>query len=339
MSALEHVPGPAFPFRFGVGLPTNGPFARPEIIFAIADRAEALGLDDVWVNDHIDFPASRLWRSSAGTLESAMAGQVPNYFESLTTVALLAGRLRRIGVGAHGIILPLRDPRIFAKQVATIHELSGRRLTISPGIGAFPKDFEVMQVPFEQRGRLLDEHLAAIHAIFNDPQPVSFEGRSVRFTGATLYPVPSGLRLWVTGESEPAWRRVVRWAGGWFTSYPAMAEYRPKLARLRQLAVEAGRDPDRIDAAATCFVCIGRTREAALELCGPTLVQRFKSMERAFEVAAIGTAEEVGERLAERYRSGLRYLEIKFMCRTSDDLLEMMERLATEVLPPLRRLA
>ena len=116
-----------------------------------------VGFDSVWVNDHVHFTHERMRRSSSGVAD-AQGQPDPNYFESLTTLAAVAGRCEKIWIGVHGLILPIRDPRLFAKQVATIHELSGGRLIISPAIGGFREDFALMQVPFERRGR----HLLAV---------------------------------------------------------------------------------------------------------------------------------------------------------------------------------
>jgi len=259
-------------------------------------------------------------------------------FEGVTTVAFLAGRLRRAGVGIGGLVLPLRDPRLFAKQVATLHELSGRRLTIAPAIGGHEVDFRIMQRPFERRGRLMDEYLAVLHAIFYGEHPVSFAGPSVAFENATLYPKPVGLRIWITGESEPAWARVVRWGAGWFTSYPAVDDYRAKLAQLRDTAARAGRDPDSIETAATMFVCIAESREAAMRICERSLLNRFGSLERGLARSIVGGAAEVADGLARRYEAGLRYLELKFWAHTPAQFMEMMSRVAADVLPAVRAL-
>jgi hypothetical protein len=82
-------------------LPSSGPFATASNIFAIAERAEARGFDDVWVNDHYSYPRSRLTMSSAGSIE-AVSGQVPNFFESLTTLAAVAGRCGRSALPCTG---------------------------------------------------------------------------------------------------------------------------------------------------------------------------------------------------------------------------------------------
>jgi alkanesulfonate monooxygenase SsuD/methylene tetrahydromethanopterin reductase-like flavin-dependent oxidoreductase (luciferase family) len=331
-------PGGKFPFRFGLGLPTSGPFSQPETILRFADEGERLGFDDVWLNDHLNFAPSQRSSSPAGTLD-AIRDQDPNFFESLTTAALLAGRLQRVGIAVGGLVAPLRHPVVLAKQISTIHELSGRRLTIAPGIGGGAKDFELVQKAYDQRGKLLDDYLAALHAIWFSEFPVSFHGSTLAFEGATLYPRPDGLRLWITGESEPALKRVVKWGSGWFTAYVEPSEFAPKVVRLRELAEQAGRDPEEIDTAAIIFACVAPTHEQAMEIGAATLAQRFKSLERALAVCAIGTPAEVQQQLADRYRAGMRYLELRFVSHDPDSWVEMANSLTSDVLPALRNLS
>ncbi len=331
-------PGGKFPFRFGLGVPTSGPFGQPENILRFADEGERLGFDDLWLNDHLHFDRSGMSGSPAGSLD-AIKDQDPNFFESLTTAALLAGRLKRIGIAVGGLVAPVRHPVILAKQIATIHELSGRRLTVAPGIGGGAKDFQLVQKQFERRGRLLDEYLAALHAIWSSDFPVSFSGPTVTFEDATLFPRPVGLRLWITGEGEPALNRVVKWASGWFSAYPILEELTPKIARLRQLAEQAGRDPDTIDTATIIFVCIAASREKAMRIGGETLARRFRTAERAQALSIIGTASEAQQQLADRFRAGLRYLELRFVCHNPESYIEMASEMSADVLPALRTLS
>lgn len=325
-------------YRFGLGLPTNGPFAQADSLLRCATAAEELGLDDVWTNDFLDWTPARMRKSTAGSYEAA-TGQDPNVFEGLTTLALVGGRLHRIGLINGGMVLPLRNPILFAKQIATLHELSGRRLTISPAIGGVERDFEIMGIPFKQRGRLMDEHLALLHQIFFSEHPVSYEGPFVRFTDATLYPKPQDLRLWITGDSEPAWERVAKWGTGWLCSYPSVADYPAKFARMREIVSAAGRDPDAIVTAASVFICVARTRDDALAIASRSLVDRFGSLEVGLQKAVVGSVDEVIAQLAERHRIGLRHLEMKFFAHDLDSYLEMLARTAEDVLPTLRRLS
>src|SRR5207244_2031019 len=156
----------------GVRLPNSGPFATAENIIATADLVERSGYDAVWVHDHISWPREKLTHFATGSVE-ACRDQDPNFFESISTIAVLGGRLRRARLAIAGLVLPLRDPRILAKQVTTIEQLTGSSLLLAFGIGAIPGDFDVMGQRFDRRGRLMNDHLAALRAILGTEQPVA----------------------------------------------------------------------------------------------------------------------------------------------------------------------
>jgi alkanesulfonate monooxygenase SsuD/methylene tetrahydromethanopterin reductase-like flavin-dependent oxidoreductase (luciferase family) len=317
----------------GVALPTSGPFATPENIFAVAERAEQCGFADVWVNDHYSYPRARLSRSSVGSVE-AVSDQDPNFFESLTTLALVAGRLHRIGVAVHGLMLPLRDPRLFAKQISTIAEMSGRRLTVAPGIGGSRDEFAAAGVPFEKRGKITDEYLEVLDSITHRDHPLSFHGARIEFEDGTFYPLPTGVRLWITGDSEPALRRVVRWASGWFSSgWATLDDYRRLGARLDELAVLAGREPGSIRRASDPFCCVAAARDDALQIAGPTLEARFRSRERALAHSAVGSTADVRDQLERLREAGCDYFELRFICHDMASCLEMIERVGNDVVP------
>lgn len=332
---MSSAPGGRFPFRFGLGLPTSGPFSQPQIIFEFAELAESLGFDDVWVNDHLTFNSDQREMSPVGTID-AVKDQDPNFFESITTAAALLGRLQRIGVAIGGLVLPLRDPRWLAKQATSLHELTGRRLTLGPGIGGVPRNFEVMNLRFAERGRLFDEHLAALHALCYRAPPVTFDGPAIKFTEANLYPHATGLRILVAGEGERSLHRAAKWGHGWLTSYPDLPSYAAKVRKLRELVSENGRDPDEADTAVLFFICIAETRERALEICGPSLTKRFGSLERAQEVAIIGTPREAIERLLAVHRAGGRYVHLRPVIPSPEAWMEMVRWISAEVLPPVR---
>jgi probable F420-dependent oxidoreductase len=328
----------AYTGRVGVGiaLPSSGPFASAENIFRVAEQAETCGFDDVWVNDHYAYPRNRLTRSSAGSIE-AVTDQDPLFFESLTTLAAVAGRRRRIGLAVHGLILPIRDPRLFAKQIATIDEMSGNRLTVAPGIGGSSEDFDAAGVAFSQRGRLMDEHMSVLETIAKHDHPVSFAGENVSFDNATFYPRPNRVRLWITGDSEPALRRVVRWASGWFSSgWSSIDQYRQLGRRLEELAVDAGRDPRSIVRASDPFCCIAASTEEAMRIAGPTLEERYGSLERALVISAVGSAPDVRDKLRSLMDGGADYFELRFVCHDMQSYLEMVQRVADDVLPGLK---
>lgn len=330
-----NAPGGRFPFRFGLALPTSGPFSQPEIIFDFAKLAERLNFDDVWVNDHLTFDWHQRVVAPVGTID-AIKDEEPNFFESVTTAAAVLGRTRRIGVGIGGLVLPLRDPRWLAKQVTSLHELTGRRLTLGPGIGMIPRSFEIMQIPYERRGKLFDEYLAALHALCFTEPPVSFAGPTITFEQANFYPRANGLRLLVAGEGERALERAVKWGHGWLTSYPELSAYAAKVRTLRELAAARGRDPDEIDTVVLVFICLADTRERALEISGPSLATRLGSLGHAQNVSILGPATEAVDRLVAIHRAGARYVHLRPVTRDPAAWVEMVQQLSSDVLPAVR---
>jgi alkanesulfonate monooxygenase SsuD/methylene tetrahydromethanopterin reductase-like flavin-dependent oxidoreductase (luciferase family) len=270
-----------------------------------------------------------------GSIE-AVKGEEPVFFESLTTAAAILGRFRRIGVAIGGMVLPLHDPRLLAKQVGSLHVLTGGRLTIGPGVGSIQKSFEVMQTPYERRGQLFDEYLGVLHALCYAHSPVSYHGEMIHFDNATFYPRANGLRLLIAGENQRTLRRAAKFGHGWLTSYPELGAYATKVCRLRELASSSGRDPDAIDTAVIVFVCLGSTRERALEMSGPTLARRLGSLERAEEVSIIGTPEEATQRILEMHKAGARYLHLRPVTRDAGAWIEMTQQISEDVLPAVR---
>lgn len=311
----------------GVRLPNSGPFAEPAALLSTAEEAERLGYDRVWVHDHVSWPREKLTHFATGSLE-ACADQDPNFFESISTSAWLSGRLRRIGVGIAGLVIPLRDPRILGKQLATIDRLGGSRLVVALAIGAIRGDFEVMGVPFERRGKLSNEYLSALRAILDGEQPVSVAGETISFTAGTFLPKPQRLGLWVTGSSEPGLKRAARFADGWMTVYQSTDAYAAFVARLGELAEEQGRSMDTMATGYETYVCVAESRAEAISIARRSLEGKFETLEKGMEVCIVGDINDLLERVAAYREAGAGHVELKFIAHTVTQLHEMMERVA-----------
>ncbi len=123
--------------KFGIRLPNSGPLATRKNIVEVADSAERLGFESVWVHDHI------LWGTeqhrthlSAGSAEALDESQKPNFYESITTLSYIAGRTSNVKLGIAVLVLPLRNPLVVAKQLANVDVLSEGRLIVGVAPGA-----------------------------------------------------------------------------------------------------------------------------------------------------------------------------------------------------------
>ena len=163
----------------------------------------------------------------------------------MSAIAAATTRLRLI---AAAIIAPLRHPILLAHQLATLDLLCEGRLVVQPTVSWHREEYEALGVPFERRGELLDEHLAAWRALWGST-PASFAGRHYRFADVYLEPKPfrpEGVRLWFGGMSVGPWivRRLVQYGHGFHPfGQPTVEERRP----LVEAMAAAGRDMSELE--------------------------------------------------------------------------------------------
>src|SRR5207247_4435519 len=147
--------------HFGVILPNYAAHATPAAIRRVAELAEELGFHSVWVTEHI----------IVGPEAVDPYGRV---YDPLVTLGWIAGFTERVRLGTSIVLVPLHNPFHLAKEVATLQELSGGRVTVGVGMGWHRDEFEFMGVPFERRGRRADEAIRLMGVLWGG-EP-SFEG-------------------------------------------------------------------------------------------------------------------------------------------------------------------
>jgi alkanesulfonate monooxygenase SsuD/methylene tetrahydromethanopterin reductase-like flavin-dependent oxidoreductase (luciferase family) len=317
----------------GLRLPVSGPFAGAEATIEVAEHAEEAGFDTVWVHDHISWSRDKLTHFATGSIE-ACRDQDPNFLESITSIAFLAGRLRRVRVGIAGLVLPLRDARVLAKQLTTLERYSGSRVVTVVAVGNIPEDFAVMGVRWDRRGRITNDTLAALRSIMRGPQPVTFESKTVSFEKGSFYPQPERLPMWVAATSDAGLERAVRDADGWLTAYRSVEEFTALRENLRGIASAHGRDMATFTCAYETYACVADTRDAAVAIARRSLEQPpFKTLERGLDVAIVGSPADVIERIS-RYRdAGAGHVELKLLAHDLKSLHDQISLLARTVLP------
>jgi probable F420-dependent oxidoreductase len=194
-------------------------------VLACARAAEAAGLDDVWVVDHVAIPPDDA------------EGSGGRYLDPLATLAVLAGATATIGLGTAVLILPYRPPLPTAKWIATIQELSQGRLRLGVGVGWMPAEFRALGVERARRGALTDETLAFLRRCFEARDDV-VEANGQRFL---FRPRPACPPIFVGGAPPHALARAVRFADGWMPMGVDPERLRAPIAELRRLAAAAGR--------------------------------------------------------------------------------------------------
>jgi probable F420-dependent oxidoreductase len=196
--------------KIGLCSANSGPFTTRERIDRLADLAEESGVESIWVSEHLVLADPR-------TPPSPMDPEDP-ILDPVTTLAFLAGRTGSVRLGTGVLVLPLRNPLILAKALATVDVLSGGRLIVGIGVGYVEREFEALGVPFVGRGVRLEEHLTAIRSIWTDEHP-SLRGETISFGGVQARPRPLQRPhppIVMGGYAPSVMRRTVRDADGWY---------------------------------------------------------------------------------------------------------------------------
>lgn len=181
------------------------PAATGADIRRIARAADALGFDWLTVSEHILMPQE---------MADVMGRRFP---EALSAVAFLAGATERVKLLPYVLVLPYRNPVVLAKQIATLDFVSGGRFILGTGSGHLQREFEVLNVPFKERGALTDEYLLAMKELWTSAAP-SFHGHYVHFDNICFEPKPVQQPhppILIGGNSRPAMRRAARFGDGW----------------------------------------------------------------------------------------------------------------------------
>jgi len=178
---------------------------RPGDFQLVARTADELGFHSLAIPEHIVIP-------------NDMVGLMgPSWSHAMTAMSFVAGATSRIVVDSSVIVLPYHDPVVFAKAVSTLDVLSGGRVRVSIGVGHAEREFEILRVPFHERGRLSDEYLEAIIELWTSDAP-EFHGTYVDFADVAFEPKPVQQPhppIWVGGNSRAAMRRAAR-HDGWY---------------------------------------------------------------------------------------------------------------------------
>ncbi|MCT7657112.1 TIGR03619 family F420-dependent LLM class oxidoreductase [Mycobacterium deserti] len=242
--------------KFTVEYPSDVPTANPQlrepaVMRALSSRAEELGFDAIALADH---PApSAKWRRAGGH----------NTFEPAVALAFFAAATETIRLMTHLYVLPFRNPYLAAKTLTSVDIVSGGRLIAGVGAGYLRSEFAALGVDFDDRIRLFDEYLVALHQVWTHPErPVT--GSTFAATGELNLDVPTQKPhppLWIGGNSIATLRRVVEHGSGWCpmvgpaavasavrtASIENVADFSRAVERLRELLTAAGRHPDSIE--------------------------------------------------------------------------------------------
>ncbi len=254
--------------------------------------------------------------------------------EPMIAMSLVAAYSEKMKFGTAVIQLPLRNPVVLAKEMATLDHLSGGRFLPAIGLGQEdPREYEACGVSKEDRGKRCDEAMAVMRRLWSEDF-VTHHGEFFTLNEVSITPKPVQqplMPLWVGGRSKAAARRVGRLADGWLVSAATPQEIREGTDIVFATAAELGREVDDDHIGALLGFYIAPTAEEAA-IAGEPYITRARPDAHFTEYSALGTPDQVAETLHRYLDAGASKFVARPLC-PPDQAIEQLELLGREVLP------
>jgi probable F420-dependent oxidoreductase len=240
--------------HIGAFVPLGAFNANPTFVRALGPALEERGFESVWLPEHVvlfDDYGSRYPYAADGKFPATADSGLLEPLTALTYLAAVTDTLR-LGTGI--CLVPQRNPVYTAKQVADLDVLSGGRVEFGAGIGWLREEFDVLGMPFAQRGARTRDHVAVMRSLWTDDTS-AYEGEHYTLRECRMYPKPVQRPhppIHFGGESDAAMRRAAELGQGWFGFDRAPDDVPEALGRLDRILAEAGRSRDGDFAVTVC---------------------------------------------------------------------------------------
>lgn len=322
--------------RFGVFLPSfiwQGDGAeRARGIKDFSRQVEDLGFDSIFITDHL-FAAKQFYSV--------------NFLEPISALSVAAGVTERVKLGTSVMVLPIREPVLLAKQLATLHFLSAGRAILGAGIGWYPPEYAATGVKKSERGARTDEILDIIMPAL-EGEKVTYDGRFYSIEDVEIEPrLPERPEVWIGGGSqladpgspdlprfvEPVKRRILK-SEGWIPRPTCPPEdIAGDWEELQAYLKENGRDPSTLTIAHENFVHLVLTQDRNKALAEQhdaflKVMSSARGPEYLEKVYLFGTPDDIVESLQARVDAGVQ----EFILHTMTPDPKQLEHWITEVI-------
>jgi probable F420-dependent oxidoreductase len=299
-----------------------GPGETPDVdaLIRYAVRAEELGFESLWAWDHV------------------ILGVEPAFpiLDAVGTLTALAARTTRIRLGTGILVLPLRNPTVAAKSLATLDVISKGRLILGAAAGWYAREFDAVGVPFKQRGRLFERNLDILTRLWTEDRVTA---RVDEFTLREAVMVPRPVQkprppILIGGYVDTVLKRAATLGDGWLTYFYTPESFTSSWQKVLGFARAAGRHPGDLTATNQLAIYVGRSRdetEASLRHWLQTEWDVAAWSESTIEHAIRGSVDECVAQLRPHIAAGVHRI-ILIPYRYEPDQVELI---AKEILPQL----
>lgn len=225
--------------------------ARPKLLIPLAQKAEALGFESVWVGEHVVFPSKIETAYPYATVDAPLPNTL--LYDPVTLYSHLAALTKTIKLGTSVYILPLRHPLNIARQLITLDAVSGGRVLFGVGAGWLREEMDALQVDFASRGRRTEEMITVLRRLWSEPL-IAHDGPFYPFKEIGFEPKPTKgtIPILLGGETEVALKRAAKFGDGWIGMYSDPERAATLVETLRSLRAGTERAGDPLEISLMC---------------------------------------------------------------------------------------
>lgn len=282
-------------------------------------RMEELGFESVWVWDHI------------------LLGVDPHFpiIDSLSLLTAVAARTSKIKLGTGILVLPLRNPVVLAKQLASMDQISGGRLVLGMASGWYKREFDAVGIDFHKRGKIMDQNLEIMQRLWAEDM-VTGEYGPYNLRNAVMFPKPVQRprpSILIGGYADKVLQRAATRSDGWLTYFYTPEGFKEDWAKITRFAEEGGIDPANLNATNQLPIMVGPRSEIEAPMREWLDAEwDFASWSKSTPDSAImGTPDECVEQLQKHIDAGID--RIIFVPYKYQD--EQVDMIAKEIIPKL----
>ena len=302
--------------KIGLGLPQG--FVGEEVDLGLvrryAQRAEALGFDDLWVVDQV-------------------LGRIP-ILEAVTLLAYVAGVTERIRLGTSVLVTNLRNPVLLAKQLSSLDHISGGRLTVGIGLGGDTAEYRSFGLSPERRVTRFLEGVKVMKALWNEAE-ARRDSPFWPLDGISMEPKPlqqPSIPLWFGARAPEALRRAVDLGNGWMgAGSSSIDDYLGQIATIRSLLAERGLTSDAFPLSKRLYLAIDTDRERARARMREWIGAFYGDPAYGDRWAIVGSVEDVAATLKQLQAAGANHV----LLNTVFDYEEQLDLISRDLLPML----
>lgn len=298
--------------KFGLGLLAGPP--KGQISKWMDDLDQSLphlenDFESLWMTDHF------FWQDD------------PTY-EAWTVMSYMAARWPQFKIGPMVLGQSYRNPALLAKMAATLQTLSNGRFIMGIGAGWKEDEYRAYDFPYPRPGiriEQLQDTLEIMKRMWQDPDPVTYEGKHYKIVDARCQPKPDpAIPILVGGGGRKTMRLAVQYADIWNLSDSPIERYRERMAILDEHCAELGRDPQSIERSWFGRLAVARTEDGAIALSNGRWTK---------DNAFVGTPQQAVELMQPFVEAGVTYFMLEVLGLPDPAVIGMVTE---EVLPKIR---